>query len=155
MINIFKKNKSPTKGFTLVEMLIVIVIIAIISGVAITAVGGKRSRARDARRRVDVRTIRTALELYYERNGHYPTYSVAGIGYPIAEAFNGASPVVIPAYLGSVPKDPGNPLGGNYEYVWADNGLNYGILIYFESGTCKYRTPGGGSGWWGVSDCLE
>ncbi len=60
------------KGFTLVELLVVITIIGLLSSVVLASLNEARSRARDARRISDLNTIQTALALYYEDNGHYP-----------------------------------------------------------------------------------
>src|SRR5690348_7093470 len=60
------------KGFTLVELLIVIAIIGILSTLLMTNFIGVRQRARDAQRKADVRQIQSALELYRADNGSYP-----------------------------------------------------------------------------------
>jgi len=56
------KNK---KGFTLVELLIVIAIIGVLSTIAFVSLNRARSKARDAKRIADVRQLQSALELFY------------------------------------------------------------------------------------------
>ncbi len=56
---------SNNKGFTLIEMLVVIAIIGLLSSVVVIGLGGARSKARDARRIADVRSIQSALEVDY------------------------------------------------------------------------------------------
>lgn len=63
------KNK---KGFTLVELLVVVAIIGILAAISVVALNTARARARDSRRVADVRQIQTALELYYNDMGTYP-----------------------------------------------------------------------------------
>lgn len=50
------------KGFTLVELLVVVGIMAVLSVIGISIYGGARSQARDARRRLDIDAIANALE---------------------------------------------------------------------------------------------
>lgn len=64
-------NKN-TSGFTIVELLIVIVVIAILAAVSIVAYTNIQQRARDTQRIQDVATIVKALELHYAVVGSYP-----------------------------------------------------------------------------------
>lgn len=65
--------KNNNKGFTLVEMLVVIAIIGLLSSVVVVGLGGSRKKARDARRIADINSIRSALEVYYGKYEKYPT----------------------------------------------------------------------------------
>lgn len=58
-------------GFTIVELLIVIVIIGILAALTIIAFSNIQSRARDASRVADVDAVRKFLENYHAQNGHY------------------------------------------------------------------------------------
>jgi general secretion pathway protein G len=60
------------KGFTLVELLVVITIIAILSVAAYVAVGGQTTKAKNSRRMQDLSTIQSALEIYFAEMGRYP-----------------------------------------------------------------------------------
>lgn len=60
------------KGFTIVELLIVIVVIAILAAISLVAYNGVQQRARDSQRKADVAAIVKALELYYNDKGRYP-----------------------------------------------------------------------------------
>ena len=64
------------KGFTLIELLVVVAIIGILATVVLASLDSARSRARDAKRLSDIRTIQTALEAYYLENGTYPLLNV-------------------------------------------------------------------------------
>lgn len=63
------------RGFTLIELMVVIVIIAILAAVALPNFMGATERARESAVRSAVKTIQTALEMYATDNqGYYPDY---------------------------------------------------------------------------------
>lgn len=66
------KNKS--KGFTIVELLIVIVIIAILATLVIVTFTGIQAKARDSQRQTDINAVDSHLEAFYAEYGYYPTY---------------------------------------------------------------------------------
>lgn len=68
------------RGFTIVELLIVIVVIAILASVTIVAFNGVQQRSRDARRVADANSVRKALEIYKFQNGRYPLVNYTGLG---------------------------------------------------------------------------
>lgn len=65
-------------GFTIVELLIVIVVIAILAAISIVAYNGIQQRARDARREQDMAMIKKTLLLYQADNGGVPATSTYG-----------------------------------------------------------------------------
>lgn len=69
MLGAMPKRSS---GFTLVELMVVITIIAILSVVGVTVFSGVQKSARDAKRRADLDAIRLALEQYKTTNNTYP-----------------------------------------------------------------------------------
>ncbi len=71
------KLKQNEKGFTLIELLVVIAIIGLLASVVLLALGSARAKARDAKRVADARQVSSALELYYNDNGGYPTVTSA------------------------------------------------------------------------------
>jgi prepilin-type N-terminal cleavage/methylation domain-containing protein len=71
--------RQRVSGFTIVELLIVIVVIAILAAIVIVAYNGVQGRARDSRRLQDAETIVKALEAYKVTHGNYPpAVSTAG-----------------------------------------------------------------------------
>jgi len=64
--------KRNVAGFTIVELLIVIVVIGVLAAITVAAYSGMQNRARDAQRVQDIRTISKALELYKTQTGDYP-----------------------------------------------------------------------------------
>ncbi len=65
-------NKIKQQGFTIVELLIVIVVIGILAALVITTFTGIQRRARDTERQTDIKAIHSQLEAYYAQNGYYP-----------------------------------------------------------------------------------
>ncbi|MCX7881309.1 MAG: prepilin-type N-terminal cleavage/methylation domain-containing protein [Patescibacteria group bacterium] len=99
---IFNFQFSKKKAFTLLEMLVVIGIIAIILSLGSVSYSTAQKKARDAKRKQDLKAIQNALEQYYSICGYqYPT--------PVSQVFNAiicssVNPTV--AILPTVPVDP-------------------------------------------------
>lgn len=66
------KRRVAHSGFTIVELLIVIVVIAVLAAITIVAFNGMQARARDAARIDKIKHIAKAIELYKIDNGRYP-----------------------------------------------------------------------------------
>ena len=62
----------PTKGFTMIELLIVVIMIGLLSIVGMGAYTASLRTGRDARRKSDLEQLRSALELYMSDNSTYP-----------------------------------------------------------------------------------
>lgn len=71
-------NRLENRGFTLVELLVIVSIIGLLSTLAITSLDNSRRKARDAKRKMDLKEISTAFELYYDKNN---TYRIPGTGW--------------------------------------------------------------------------
>lgn len=69
------------KGFTLVEIFVVIAVIALISTAVIASLSHAREQSRNARRIQDVEQLQVALQLYYNRFGHFPDSSACSDSY--------------------------------------------------------------------------
>jgi len=66
------KKKIHASGFTLIELITVIIIIGILATLILVNLTSARERTRDAARKSDVSTLRVTLESYYGRHGAYP-----------------------------------------------------------------------------------
>jgi len=150
------------KGFTLIEILIVVAIIAILASVVLVGLGPTQQAGRDARRISDLSEARTGLELYYNKCGHYP-----GTGGTCAAGTAGAtwlavSNNIIAAAVGitsPMPDDPSN--GKHYNYWYGAGNSTYVVGAHLEninnSVFTNYiaPTPGTATGQAGAPvDCL-
>lgn len=68
-------KKYSQKGFTIVELLIVIVVIGILAALVLNTFSGVQRRARDTERQTDINSIATQLEVYYNDNAGYPLFT--------------------------------------------------------------------------------
>ena len=66
----FLKQKN---GFTLVEIVIVVTVIAILAGIVAVSFNGVQAKGRDAQRSSSARIIAETLEKYYTENNEYPS----------------------------------------------------------------------------------
>ena len=99
-------------GFTLIEILVVMAIMAILAAIGIGAFGGVQSKARDAQRKSDLAAFARAVEMFYNDNGRYPVigseadmgtaydHSGSGIVWGQKWEVNGV------LYMNQIPADP-------------------------------------------------
>lgn len=66
-------NSRNERGFTLIELMVVIVILGILAGLIIPRIMGRPDEARAAKARMQIESLETALKLYKLDNGNYPT----------------------------------------------------------------------------------
>lgn len=116
MENKSAKFSKHSSGFTLIELMIVIVIIAILSSFTIMSYAGQLKRSRDGKRQADLENIRSALEIYRTDCGHYPP-SISFGGSLVGDGGT-TSCTVTNQYMASVPNDPKS---GSYGYVAGTN----------------------------------
>lgn len=68
-------DRRSVRGFSLIEVMVVVVIIGMLAGAVAIKVGGYMDTARINRARSDIATIKDAVETYYAMHGTYPSNS--------------------------------------------------------------------------------
>ena len=116
-------------GFTLVELLVVIIIIAILATIGMTFYTTAQKSARDAKRQTDLRFIQSALEQYFADQFFYPCNISFDSPFTNSTGLCSATvPSSAKTYLNTVPKDPVQ--GGAKPYAYqsfptnCDNAFN-------------------------------
>jgi general secretion pathway protein G len=99
-------------GFTLLEIMIVVSIIVILLGLAISKIGNPTGFAKQTAVRADIQAIGTQLQLYESMNGFYPT-TEQGLQALVTQADTDPKPTRWYQLFKQVPKDP---WGNNYIY---------------------------------------
>lgn len=135
---------TTTRGFTIVELLVVTAIIALLAATIFVQIQTVRERARDAERESEIKSLQTALAIHAINTRIYPAYTdlvVDGTDQlsqdlRAGEALQGAA------------RDPLNV--GNYRYlynptdggVYTYNGSNYRIRYYLETNSIVGKAAG-------------
>jgi general secretion pathway protein G len=128
--------RNRSSGFTLIEIMVVVVILAVLGALVVPKILSNVDKARITRAQSDIRAIETALDLYRLDNFKYPTTEQglqALVKQPVDPTITNYRPG---GYLKSVPIDPWNNL---YQYVAPGaDGRDYDITSYGRDGK-----PGG------------
>jgi general secretion pathway protein G len=106
------RTQRKQQGFTLLEIMLVVSIIVIILGVAISKLGNTTGIAKDVRVEADIQSIKTQLQLYESVNGFYPT-TEQGLQALVTQPQNDPRPTRWYQFFKELPKDP---WGSNYIY---------------------------------------
>ena len=124
------------RGFTLVEIMVVVVILGILAVLIVPRVVGRTDEARTVAAKQDVAAIMQALKLYRLDNGRYPS-TEQGIAALVTKPQSEPVPANWQKYLDRIPKDP---WGNVYQY------LNPGVRGEIDVFTLGADARPGGSG---------
>jgi len=140
-------------GFTLMELVVVISILAILAGALIPRIANRMASARDARRVSDIHAVRDALEQYYLDHGHWPTGepNASYGGWDVTQDGAFLPILVEKGYLAEPPRDPVDDDTFHYRYYVFEQG-SYGCkgdgpffvlgIKNFETAEMAEKNPG-------------
>jgi len=132
-----EKLRGTQSGFTLIELMVVILIIGLLATIVVQNLKGATDKAKRIKAQADISALKTALDRYYLDNGSYPS-SDQGLTALVSAPQNGKVPADYPlgGYIEKIPNDP----WGN-AYVYQSDGDNYVLKSYgadgVEGGTGK------------------
>lgn len=102
-----------SSGFTLVEIMVVVVILGILAVLIVPRVLGRTDEAKQAAAKHDIATVMQSLKLYKLDNGRYPTND-QGLQALVTKPSSAPVPSNWKPYLDKLPKDP---WGNTYQYL--------------------------------------
>jgi general secretion pathway protein G len=143
-------SRRGARGFTLIEIMVVVIIIGLLAAVIVPTVMGRVDDARIAKAKQDIQSLETALTMYRLDNSKYPT-SEQGLTALVTQPTDPSIKHWRPGgYLQHVSKDP---WGNEYQYVYpGTHGREYDLFSFGADGA-----PGGDGidadiGNWNIGD---
>lgn len=113
------------KGFTMIELMIVVVILGILAAIVVPRFIGREEEARITAAKVQISNFETALTMFRLDNGFYPS-TEQGLRALVEEPSTGREPRDWKQYL---PRIPSDPWGNEYVYISpGSDGRDYDII---------------------------
>lgn len=113
-----------SKGFTLVEILVAVAIIALLATIGLTTYTSAQITARDTKRKQDIKDIAVGLEVYRQTLRVYPVQTIASTA-------GGWSTLLSTSFINNMPRDPLN--GPDYFYTYNGTATNVTLCARLEN----------------------
>lgn len=131
-------KRRGREGFTLIEMMVVIVILGVLAGLIVPQFMDEPQKARVVKAKLQMESISTALKKFYIDNGFYPT-TEQGLEALVKKPSVGRTPKNY-SPSGYLPKVPKDPWGTRYVYISPGKHGPFDLISYGADGSS------GGSG---------
>jgi type II secretion system protein G len=118
--------KKKTSGFTIVELLIVIVVIGILAALVVTTYNGIQQKARDTERKTDINALHGQIEAYQAQNGKYPTLANMNDSTFRSTNLKGLDPAALQDPKGTAQTLVAAPVADSYSYDVTPSGCDNG-----------------------------
>lgn len=140
---------ATKKGFTIVELLVVMVVIGILVSITIVSYSSVQQRARDSTRDGDITLLKIAVEKYHADNSQYPKACAVDN----SACYVNSLDTLLAPYLKSVPHDPRYAANTADDYVYVRGSStsvdSYAFKVKYEAkAECK-TGHNLATGWWG------
>lgn len=127
-MNHYRLRSRDISGFSLVELMLVISIMAILAGAIGFAASESREQGRDAQRQSDLQTMKASIETYRQQNGRYPAMGCTPVdGWSMQQDclnfIDGLNEI-----MSQIPRDPSSGSGDGYVYRTNTDGTVYKLM---------------------------
>jgi general secretion pathway protein G len=128
--NLMDRRRGYSAGFTLIEIMVVILILGLLATIVVQSLRGATDKAKRTKAQADISELKTALDRYYLDSGSYPTTD-QGLQALISAPTSGNIPTNYEqgGYIERIPPDPwGHP------YFFQSDGNNYILKSFGADG---------------------
>lgn len=125
-------SRTDQRGFTLIEIMVVVVILGILAGIVVPRLVDRPEQARRTKAAIDIKNIEESLALFKLDNGFFPS-TEQGLQALVTKPETGRIPGRYPD-KGYLPKLPRDPWQNDYVYICPGATQDYEIVSYAADG---------------------
>lgn len=135
-------NSGKSRGFTLIEIMVVVVIIGLLATLILPRVLGRQEEAMVIKSKSDIRALTSALKLYKLDNFKFPTTS-DGLDVLVSGGKDGK---------GYIDRLPADPWGNNYQYLYPGEKMEFDLWSHGADGQTGGKGVNADIGNWNLDE---